>query len=711
MGEIDDCIKAKSFITSLKILDNKNIAFATKLHGVKICTSNECSIISSFTSEFLNSSTTAICFNNNASLLAFANDNIIYIANLHSKRIINTINTDNESIQLLTFDDTSTHIIAGSSNGSILHYRTDGLSLLSRLCSFPYNREDNINIMQNYVSAFIFNKNILAVTGYGGTIHIIDIHSRANSIVLENSKARTDALCFVDDNTLLSGNIDGIFKIYSIKEKKVIKQIDSTLSRIRQIAIMPNPNFAVICSDANYISILDLRGFKIVHQNYMEFDEMVTGVAIIDKNTIIVSLKSGKINKVKLASVTQLNSFITHNSLEKAFLLVQNDPMLQDTDEYIKLKELYSNLYNEATIALINQNITLATELLSPFKSLKSKQKEINLLFIAFKNHNRLKIFFLEKKYSLAYAICEKFPELKNTPTFKKMEEEFKEVFKNAQKQMLLQESNNAKALLGEYITIPAKRSIIELILKQNEEFIQFIVAVNKNDYAIASLLSNRNKTLVQIPSYALLMKRLNKHLEEIKEYLQQDDTDNAYKILDLIKDVVHLKSHSKILRNEAKNIEALKIHYANNDFKSCFEELDKNPHLSTTQLGILLSNHWNKTIHSCEGYALKGKISEIKKTLGELISVAPRLDKIADLFRVAYQVRVKTNIFEKAYPSAEKTIYSYIDTFGVDNEIKIIMNKFETESKKRLAITQDSLYGLTKDSWINSSLIVNNSD
>ena len=681
MGEIDDCIKTKSFITSLKVLDNKNIAFSTKLHGVKICTPDECSVTLNFTSEFLNSSTTAICFSNDGTLLAFANDNIIYIANLYSKNIINTINTDNDSIQLLTFDDTSTHIIAGSSIGRVLHYRTDGISLLSRLCSFAHNK-------QNYVSTFVFNKNILAVTGYGGTIHIIDIHSRANSIVLENSKARTNALCFVDDNTLLSGNIDGIFKVFSIKEKKVIKQIDSTLRRIIQIAIMPNPNFAVICSDAKYISILDLRRFKIVHQNYMEFDEMVTGVAILDEDTIVVSLISGKINKVKLASVAQLNSLITHNSLEKAFLLVEDDPMLQDTDEYQKLIQLYSNLYNEATIALINQNITLATELLSPFKSLKSKQKEINLLFIAFKNHNRLKIFFLEKKHTLAYAICAKHPELENTPTFKKMEEEFKEVFKNAQKQMLLQQPNKAKSLLGEYITIPAKRSIIELILKQNEEFIQFIVAVNKNDYAIASLLSNRNKTLVQIPSYALLIKRLDKHLEEIKAYLKQGDTDNAYKILDLIKDVVHLKSHSKILRNEAKNIEVLEIHYANNDFKLCFEELDKNPHLSTTQLGLLLSNHWNKIIHSCEGYALKGDVSEIKKTLGELISVEGRLDKISDLFRVAYQIRVKTYIFEKEYPSAEKTIYSYIDTFGVDNEIKIIMNKFETESKKKLAIT-----------------------
>jgi len=711
MIEIDDCIKARSFITSLKILDNKNIAFATKLHGIKICTSDECSVKLNFANERLNSTTTAICFNKEGTLLAFANDKVIYIVDLTTKDIIKTINTDNESIHLLTFDETSTHIIAGSSNGRVLHYRVEGLSLLCRLCSFPYDRSQNVNIRQNYVSAFVFRGSILATTGYGGTIHIIDIHSRANNIVLENGKARTNALCFIDDNTIISGNFDGIIKIFSIKEKKLLKQIDSPLTRIRQICIMSNPNFAMICSHTNYISIMDLRSFKIVHENYIEFEDVVTRIAILDENTIVVSLKSGKIHKVKLASANKLESLLLHNSLDKAFELVQGEPMLQDTQEYIKLKSLYSNLYNEATQALINQNIALATDILNPFKSLRSKKNEINLLFIAFKNYNRLKIFFLEKKYTLAYAICAKYPELENTPIFRKMEEVFKEVFKNAQRQMILKQPNNAKALLNEYITIPAKKSIIQLILRQNKEFIQFIVAVDKNEYAQASSLSNRNKTLMQIPSYNQLTKKLDKHIENIKAFLKKGDTLSAYKIIELISDVIHLKSKMRIFKNEAKHIEILQKHYEKDDFKACFEIMDECPYLSSTDLGILLSKHWNKIMHKCEGLALKGKVSQIKNTLGELGSLEGRLNKIGDLFRVAYHIRIKTYIFKKAYINAEKTIYTYIDTFGIDSDIKTIMDKFEVKAKKKLAITQNSQASVTRNSWVDSDLIINNRD
>jgi len=707
MSDIVGCIKARSFLTSLKILNNKDIAFATKLHGVKICSSDDCSVKLNFANQHLNSSTTAICFNNDGDYLAFANDKVIHIVNLLTKDIVKTIYTDNESIQLLAFDDTTTHLIAGSKNGRVLHYRIEGASLICRLCSFPYNRDKHKSIRQNYVSAFVFRKNILATTGYGGTIHIIDIHSRANTIVLENGIVRTNALCFLDDNTILSANFEGVIKLFHIKEKKLVKQLDTTLSRIRQINLMPNPNYAMICSHSNYISILDIKNFKLIHENYIEFEDTVTRIATLDEETILVALKNGQINKITLANEKQLASLILHNSLEKAFLLAQNEPMLQDTDEYIKLKTLYSNLYNEATESLINQNTSLASELLKPFENLKSKKKEINLLFIAFKHYDRLKIFFLEKKYTLAYAICAKYPELENTPIYKKMEEIFKEVFKNAQRQILLKQVNNAKALFYPYITIPAKKAPIELLLKQNKEFLQFIIAVDKKDYSNACLLIQKNKYLKNVPSYKILMNTFDKYIESIKNNIKIGNTNKAMEIIDIIKDVISLKSQIRIFKNDIKNLRELQKYYDNDNFKGCYQTLDKYHHLNKTELGTLLSKNWHKVITTCEAHALKGDVKAIKKVLGELIFLEQRADKIGDLFRVAYQIRVKTYIYKKSFNNAEKTIYAYIDTFGIDSEISTLMKKFESSSKKKLAITQNSNERVTRNNWINSALIM----
>ncbi len=707
MAEVYECTKARSSLTSLQVLHNKDIAFATQLHGAKICSSEACSIKLNFANQYLNSSTTAICFSDDGAFLAFANDSLIYIVNLLTKEIVKTINTENEPVLLLSFDNTATHLIAGTRNGRVLHYKTEGLSLLCRLCSFPYKRDKSSIIRQNFVSAIVLRDSTLATSGYGGTIQVIDIYSRANTIVLDNGISRTNALCFLDDYTLMSGNVDGVLRLFDLKEKKLLHQLDTPLKKIRQIIILPNPHYVMICSQNTYISILDLRSFKIIHEKYIKFDDVITRIATLDEETLLVSLKNGHINKVVLPSQKQLSSLILHNSLEKAFLLTQNEPMLQDTEEYTKLTSRYANLYNEATQALINQNITLATQLLEPFVNLKSKKKEINLLFIAFKHYNRLKIFFVEKKHTLAYALCAKYPELENTPIYRKMEENFKDVFKNAQRQIILKKINNAKALLSPYITIPAKRNSIELLLKQNTEFLQFIIAVDKREYAKAYALAKKYKHLQNVPSYNILTNTLETYLDQIKESIQEGNTKKAFKTIELIQDIEHLNSQVSLFHSEIKHLKELQNHYENNDFKSCFNTLDTYPHLHNTQLGTLLNKHWHKLISSCEKDALKGDAKKIKDTLGELIFLDSRLEKIGDLFRVAYRVRIKAYISKKSYNSTEKTIYAYIDTFGIDSELHTLMQRFEKTTKKKLALTPTDSQRVARDNWTRSGLIV----
>ncbi len=709
MPEILDCVKARSFVTSLKVLRDGRIAFATKLHGAKICSAEECSIKLNFANVRLNSSTTAICFDNSGQLLAFANDKIIYIVHLGSKNILKTINTDGESIQLLIFDDNSQYLIAGSKNGRVLQYRFNSGSLLARLCSFPHEVADRAKIRQNFVSAFAMHENKLAASGFGGTIVVIDIFSRANKIALNNGRSRTNALCFLDNDTLISGNFDGVVKIFSIKNKKILKEIITPLNRIRQIVIMPNSNFIMLCSNTNYITIIDIKNYKITHNNYVEFKNIVTRIATLDDETIIATLKDGTIKKVRLPSISKLKSFIVHNSLDKAFELAEREPMLQDTAEHLKLISLYNKIYNEATQALINQNITLATELTSMFKNIPSKQKEISSLFIAFKNYNRFKVLYLEKKIVLSYAMCVKFPELKNTPIYKNMEKNWIDAFKNAQRQLLLGQNQNAKALLSGYIHVTSKKDMIELILKQNKEFIQFIIAANKKDYIKAFILASRNKILQQIPSYDTINKELDIQILNIDKLINKGDIKFARAALDKINDILHLKRQINILYKKCNHFEELQAHYEQDNFKECYESLDKHPLLYDTELGILLNKYWNDIAKKCEISALKGNVKEIKNILGELIKLEKRRDKIGDFLRLAFHVKIKAYILKKTYTKAEKTIYFYIDTFGLDQEINSLSKKYEVKSKSKLAITQEfGTNRVMRGSWINSDLIDN---
>lgn len=140
MLNIYDCQVAKSEIIELEVLNGFLVAYTTKLHGIKIFDPSECEIKKSIANVHLNSEVTASAFSPNSEIFAFASKQTIYVIDIQSKKMLHSIHTEGEDIEILGFDPSSTHIIAGTKNGRVLQYKYDSTSLLSRLCSFPHNR-------------------------------------------------------------------------------------------------------------------------------------------------------------------------------------------------------------------------------------------------------------------------------------------------------------------------------------------------------------------------------------------------------------------------------------------------------------------------------------------------------------------------------------------------------------------------------------------
>ena len=150
MLNIQECQTAKSDITELEILNDSLGAYSTKLHGIKFFNPNECEIKKSITNVYLNHEVTCCTFSPDSKLFAFSNNRTIYFIDIKTKELLPSIQTENEDIEILKFDPSSTYIIAGTKNGRVLQYKYNNSSLLSRLCSFPYDRAThNLNPKEN----------------------------------------------------------------------------------------------------------------------------------------------------------------------------------------------------------------------------------------------------------------------------------------------------------------------------------------------------------------------------------------------------------------------------------------------------------------------------------------------------------------------------------------------------------------------------------
>lgn len=198
----------------------------------------------------------------------------------------------------------------------------------------------------------------------------------------------------------------------------------------------------------------------------------------------------------------------------------------------------------------------------------------------------------------------------------------------------------------------------------------------------------------------------MQERLKLITKELKKGQVQKAQKMLNTLQGVKEIQTDIQRLQEDCLAMQELQRAYEHNDFTKCYEILDANFSLHNTELASLLERHWAKMIARCEEYALKANIVQIKNTLGELLTLPSRLDKIGDILRLSFQSKIILFLDTRMYHNAQNIIYSYIDIFGMDSEILELMKQYELLAEKKLAITHEQDSREKRDNWIYSSII-----
>lgn len=696
-----------SEIIELSIINNGQIALYTKNHGIKFASIKKCKVEMELRNKKFNPDIICIAFAPNAKHLAFYVKQNIYVLHIHTNLIIQSIPVNDEKIELLSFDISSRYIIAGTSSGRVLQYNIDGTTLLTRLCSFPAQRPiGRYKIPKNFVSAIAFHKNKVACSGYDGAIIIVDLITLSDKIVISHARTTIDTLCFIDEDTIVSGNRDGVIYITSISNTKKYKQLNAPFINIKQIIVMPDSSYIMLHSQTNYIAVINIKTLKIIDDKYLIFQNNIKKMLLMD-NTLMVALQNDKVLKIKLPSNKDLKYLTKNNFFEEAYKLILDEPILKNTQEHKELESKYDKIYLQAIDALIKNNKEYAMQLMEMFKNIPSKQGDIRLLLKTFNNYPKYKELYINKRYALFYAMSDKFSPLQKTIEYKNMEKIWKEKFTKAHKEVVLGNKVGAKAILSEYMTIISKREIIHLVIHNNSAFIDFLKAIDKKDYQKTHRLAQTNNLFTKIPSFNELNIELDNKLKNIKKYIYNGEVETASKELLKLKNIPTINKKVLDLSDKCLGMIKLREAYDSNNFISCYEILDMNNHLKSSELGVLLEKHFSKLIKKCEKFAMDGDIKSIKKSLSKLVAIESRKEKIGNLFRVSFLSKITSLIKNKALENAQSIIYTYIDTFGMDNDIYPLMKRFEALSSTKLAITQNQNPRLSRDYWITSKIIM----
>jgi len=697
MPKIDNCLISRSEVTQLSLLPNGSVIYATRLHGIKAFTTQDCETNLNINPKNLNNKTSALAFSPDGNYIAIANKHTISLIYIPTRKIIKTIKTDEEEIKKIAFDAHTNYIITATKNGRVLQYKLKHSSLLSRIFSFTPP-----------VYTMAFYDNLIATTGKSNEILITALNSLSKRIEIPTNGIAIGALTFLNHNTIISANIDGNVTIHNIKQPKNSLKINSSLKKIRHIVLMPDSRYIILSGMEDYLVVIDIKKAKVVHHNYINFETTVQHMILDKDEHLIVALKNRKIFKVELPSKTKLLEYVMQNRLPEAFLLVEKESMIKGSIEHQQLEKKYQDIISQAVQALTNHNKEFALQLTEPFKHLPSKAIEIAELYRAFEKFTRFQALFLEKKYALAYAMSTKYPAFQYTLQYKKMEKAWQETFADAQRQMILGQDEVAKGILNQYMTTITKRSLIKFVLNHNKEFLEFLKAIEKKEYKKVYQFTKQNKLFVQVPSFKTMEEDITQHLNLAKELIFKSELKKARKSIEHFETIPHLKEEVELLFTQCKYLQQLQIAYKENNFLECYALLDTYHELENIELSKLLEKYWTKIVSECENYALKGELKKVKSTLGNLLFIPTRRTKIGNLLRVSYHSKIKILLSNKVFKKTEAVIYAYLDIFGLDREINILKNHFEKLSGTELALEDDDTLHRDRDAWIESEFIIN---
>ena len=690
-------LETHSRVSHLEVLHENILAFSTRYHGAYLYDTQERKILSHITHEHLNSQTTALCFSPDTRFIAFSSPSFIYILETKTATPIQKISRQN--IQTLRFDPNSHYLFVGTQDGRVLQYRIYERALLSRLCSFEAGKS------KRAVECFASFHTLLGCGAQNGAIIVMNLFAKANKIKLQTTHHAIKALHFLDEDTLLSGDGDGILTLHRFKEQTKAHTIHTPLEQISQILPIKGSEYLLVHGAGYEIVLIDVAKKKVLQAKFIETSAPIERIALL-ADDLYIAQSDSTLSKVDILGTASLYSAMLHNSLEDAYKLVEHNPLLKTSHYYKQLEERYKIASTSALKAFQKKDKHEALEYLAPYLRIKQTQEEVKLCIKAFENYERFCDLAREEKYPLAYALCTKYPLLQQFAPYQKMETLWRKTLQQAQKRILAGNIADAKELLHPFITVASKRDIIKLILQENSLFLSFLKACESHNFFEATQLAQKHRSLQKLPNYLALQMRMQEQIEASKDLLKKGQVEKAEEIVEMLLGVKEVHTEVQRLQRDCIAMRELQSAYEHNDFAKCYEILDTNFSLHTSQLAKLLEQHWAKLIARCEEYALQANIAQIKNSLGELLTLPSRLENIGDILRLSFQSKILQLLDVGMYHNAQNIIYSYIDIFGMDSEIKELMKQYEALAQKKLAITHEQDTRNSRDSWIYSSIV-----
>ncbi len=650
----------------------------------------------------------AAAFSSDGAYFAFshetANGNALRVIATATNTLVRSYALHDNRVELLRFDPTGHYIIAGTATGRVFLWRTDGTNLIARLSSFPeYTPHLLTAPTTNYVSAAAFSGSLLATSGYGGSVVLTNIRNQVNTRRVKPGKARIDALLFLDERRLIAANEDGLILLIHTDENHPTRRIGTGIGRIRHLVLLPNRHFLLAASAFNHVALINLETMEVLNNRYIATPAPIRAMVLAGEHSVLIGMGDGTVATVELSPFSDFNRMVAEARYPEAYALSDSEPVIRESAEFQELEAIFGEQYERAHRFLAEGRREDAVHLLLPFMKVPSKAQAIRTLFNAFDQYPRFQHLVREKKYSSAYGLSVQYPPLQHCDAYREMEHEWETAFFAAQKLVLLGREQEARRTLEYFMTVTDKSPYIRLLLYNKGVLVAFAKAISDRDYLTLRKLTTEQPILRRIPSYRAVMEDADSILEVIMEAIRSKAFDKAELLCSDLRQIPHLAHHYQSIERFIGRAKRSADLYDGERMQEFYEFLDVASELSILPWAKAAETVWNSMMQTCEEAALRGNTAVIKSTLGELLGLKSRSEKIGNLLRVSYQMQIKYLLSKEQAETAGRAIERYIGLFGIDNEIRLLLKLLHRQGEA-LILDEQQQRNRPRSLWLSTT-------
>lgn len=701
-------LKLDEQIVYLSVLDEGKIALVDKTKNFFIVDISTMEIEQqfSFKQAYVHNEKMSISFSPNGKYLAFSekDQSVVRVIDLKAQKLHHSFPTLQNKMETLCFDPSSSYLVAGSLTGRVYLWNLFSTGQVSRLSSFPeYTPHLFSQPKVNYVSSAAFSPSgsLVATSGYGGSIVITNIHTEVSPKRITPNRIRINALCFINEEHLAAGNIDGGLDIIDINTSQIYKHYQIRLGNINSLCPTSSGSYLLASGHARHISLIDLKEQKILDSEYIQLDSKVTSLDITPEDVLIVGCEDGSVNLFHLYPQELLELRITTSSYAQSYDLLQKFPLLRESYLVQTLENIWEETLEQAINYVQEDEADLALVLINKFTHVPSKKRSIKELQALISHFERFKTAVDHHNYALAYSMAEQVNFLKRTLPYQEMEEVWEKTFLKAQVHIFKGQTHQLLKVLEPFSRVHAKLCFIQVLLHQPELFLEFTHLINSHSYDKIFEITKHYPCLKEIQSYQKIIDAIDNLYEKFHQHIFSRDYELAQLEEKALEPISYMKVKCKKLSNLLDLAKKLESYYQNEDLPSCYSLIDEHKELHPLPLSQELKQLWSTKIKEAEKEALLGNTKEVKNILGRLLRLKSRSQKVGSLLRLSYITQIKFLVIRHQLSLIQEAIDRYIKIFAYDTELHNLILKLKKDNIITIELSPEQEQRHPRDLWL----------